>query len=243
LDQKPTERQNAGRYVEISLSIDVYFPQQPFNNRMLRDILDNSQASRLQLDLARKLKDHAHSGLIPLSNEEANYLDTLYDPIGIDYGNIRRDRVDETTRQRLVEARLGQGRFRYQVLEKWGQRCVVSGCAVEEILRASHIKPWRESNNDERLNPANGLLLTANLDALFDRHLISFENDGRMLVSLNISPTEREILEIPRNLRSDLVLGEQERHFLCQHRGMHEVANQRELLTSSAAERARYHAR
>jgi predicted restriction endonuclease len=140
---------------------------------VLNEILANRQSTQLEVDLAEKLKEYSQEGITPLNDDEAEYLDKLYDHVAIDLGKIRRDPcVDETTRQRLVEARLHQGRFRRQVLDKWQRRCVVSGCTLEDILRASHIKPWRDSNTDERLDPANGLLLTANLDALFDRYLI-----------------------------------------------------------------------
>ena len=52
-----------------------------------------------------------------------------------------------------------------------------------EHLIASHIKPWRESDNRERLFEGNGLLLTPTVDHLFDRGFISFENDGELLIS------------------------------------------------------------
>lgn len=90
---------------------------------------------------------------------------------------------DETTKKRLVEARLGQGEFREELLGTWDEKCVLTGCSFKPLLRASHIKPWRESNDKERLDPNNGLLLAAHIDALFDRFLISFSNDGALLVS------------------------------------------------------------
>ncbi len=52
-----------------------------------------------------------------------------------------------------------------------------------EHLRASHLKPWRDSDNEERLNGENGLLLTPTIDHLFDRGFISFENNGDLLIS------------------------------------------------------------
>lgn len=55
--------------------------------------------------------------------------------------------------------------------------------AKPEHLRASHCKPWRDSNNDERLDGENGLLLTPTIDHLFDRGFISFESNGDLLVS------------------------------------------------------------
>lgn len=52
--------------------------------------------------------------------------------------------------------------------QRWNGLCALTGCAISEILRACHIKPWKKSSNPERLNPANGFLLIAHVDALFD---------------------------------------------------------------------------
>jgi HNH endonuclease len=59
----------------------------------------------------------------------------------------------------LVESRLGQGRFRQDLLSLWSRQCAVTGLGVAELLRASHIKPWRSSDNVERLDQYNGVLL------------------------------------------------------------------------------------
>jgi hypothetical protein len=109
--------------------------------------------------------------------------------------------LSETERQQLVKARLGQGQFRDDVLTAYGRRCAVTGCDVEEVLRASHIKPWRDCNNKERLDPDNGLALIANLDALFDRHLITFSDDGRTVISCKISQSQILLLGPMNNLR------------------------------------------
>src|ERR1019366_6901961 len=74
--------------------------------------------------------------------------------------------IDSTTKRALFNARLGQGKFRTQVLESWGNCCSVTGSVVQPAIRASHIKPWRESSNAERLDRNNGLPLIASLDAL-----------------------------------------------------------------------------
>jgi hypothetical protein len=93
-------------------------------------------------------------------------------------------RLPQTTEvERTVVARVGQDLFRAALFDCWKGRCAVSGIALPALLRASHIKPWAVSNDVERLDVHNGLLLAAHWDALFDRGLISFENDGRMLVS------------------------------------------------------------
>lgn len=89
--------------------------------------------------------------------------------------------------QALVLARKGQGRFREQVIAQHCS-CIVTGISDTRILKASHIKPWRLcSTSTERLDPRNGLLLTPNMDQLFDRGLISFNDDGSIILSSTLS--------------------------------------------------------
>ena len=94
---------------------------------------------------------------------------------------------------RWLEPCVGQGAFRSAVLQLWNYRCAVTGSSILDAIRASHIKPWRDSKNEERLDPANGLPLVASLDALFDAGLISFEDSVRLLVSSELSRPEQEI--------------------------------------------------
>src|SRR5690606_4207277 len=88
----------------------------------------------------------------------------------------------KTEQVELRKSRLGQGRFRQQLI-RLRRRCYVSALSEQAVLRASHIKSWKDSNNLERLDPHNGLLLTPNYDTLFDAGFISFSDDGRILVS------------------------------------------------------------
>jgi predicted restriction endonuclease len=90
--------------------------------------------------------------------------------------------LDSTEKEALVLARRGQGLFRDRV-RRIESRCRVTGVERAEHLRASHIKPWRDSTNEERLSAENGLLLTPSIDHLFDRGFISFTDRGRLLVS------------------------------------------------------------
>ena len=101
---------------------------------------------------------------------------------------------DVTTREALANARVGQGAFRDQVLQIWGLRCCVTGSTTLDAIRASHIKPWRNSNDRERLDPYNGLSLIATLDALFDAGLIAFAPDGKLLISSRLDANEKELL-------------------------------------------------
>jgi HNH endonuclease/EVE domain len=133
-----------------------------------------------------------------------------------DVEEIRRRRdLGPTEREALVQARRGQGRFRQDLLQQWGG-CAVVGCTAPSVLRASHIKPWKKSSDIERLNAANGLLLSANLDALFNDGLITFGDDGQMLISDHLSTENRSLLALQGNLRR--VPTSQERAYLTFHR-------------------------
>jgi len=106
-----------------------------------------------------------------------------------DLDAIERDATTSpTVRLQLSNARIGQGAFRKRVLAM-EPACRVTNIAVPSLLRASHIKPWRESTNAERLDGANGLMLAPHIDLLFDRHLISFTDDGGLIVSKKIDPS------------------------------------------------------
>ena len=90
--------------------------------------------------------------------------------------------LDVTEREALVKSRRGQGLYR-QELMKVEKECRITHVDNPVYLIASHIKPWRHSDNDERLDGENGLLLCPNMDLLFDRGIISFENNGDVIVS------------------------------------------------------------
>lgn len=90
--------------------------------------------------------------------------------------------IPETEKRLLITARRGQGKFKQNV-SRIEHFCRVTRVDRPEHLIASHIKPWRESDNRERLFEGNGLLLTPTIDHLFDRGFISFENDGELLIS------------------------------------------------------------
>jgi putative restriction endonuclease len=90
--------------------------------------------------------------------------------------------LPETERQQLIYARVGQGRFRSLIFAR-ERACRVTLVDRPDHLVASHIRPWRHSDNDQRLDPENGLMLTPNVDHLFDRGFITFSADGRLVFS------------------------------------------------------------
>lgn len=86
--------------------------------------------------------------------------------------------------ERLVKQRIGQDIFRNALIAFWQGSCAVTGLAMLPLLRASHIKPWADcENNQERLDVFNGLLLAPHLDALFDGGWITFDDAGRLVKS------------------------------------------------------------
>jgi hypothetical protein len=95
---------------------------------------------------------------------------------------LSNNEIPETTRQALVLARRGQGLFKQNV-QRIERECRVTKIDRIEHLRASHCKPWRDSSNNERLDAENGLLLSPDVDHLFDRGFISFEDTGNVLIS------------------------------------------------------------
>jgi hypothetical protein len=90
--------------------------------------------------------------------------------------------IETAEKEQIIKARRGQGRFRENV-QNFEKACRVLGISNARFLIASHIKPWRVAMNTERLDGENGLLLSPNIDFLFDRGFISFADDGALLIS------------------------------------------------------------
>ena len=81
-------------------------------------------------------------------------------------------------------------------MDYWGSRCPLTGITEPALLRASHIVPWADSTDEQRLDVYNGLLLSALWDAAFDNGLVSFGDDGTVLVSPNLSGVARKALGV-----------------------------------------------
>ena len=100
--------------------------------------------------------------------------------------------VTDTERDYLVAARVGQGKFRRELLARFAGACPITGIKQDQLLLASHIKPWKVCNNAERLDPMNGILLSALADRLFDKGLVSFTTTGDVLVSRYLTADDRD---------------------------------------------------
>ena len=92
------------------------------------------------------------------------------------------------TRDTIVKQRVGQAYFRDAVLNVYGHRCCITGVNLENMLLASHIKPWAVSNpTTERTNPANGLCLNPFHDRAFDQGLITLSFDFKVIIGKALS--------------------------------------------------------
>jgi hypothetical protein len=130
---------------------------------------------------------------------------------------IRLDpRLDNTEKETLIKSRRGQGRFRKEVIRLLGsERCAVTGSSV--LLAAFHIKPWADCDNQQRLDPYNGFLLSPTYDKAFDYGYITFSDDGTIVVHDRLSDDDISRLGIRRDAR---INGLQEGHkmYLRYHR-------------------------
>lgn len=92
----------------------------------------------------------------------------------------------ETIKEAIVKIRIGQSGFRNKLL-KTQKKCLFTDVNKKELLLAGHVKPWSESTNLEQIDVNNGILLTPTFDKLFDKFLISFDENGSVMYSTNIT--------------------------------------------------------
>lgn len=127
------------------------------------------------------------------------------------------DIPENTEKQSFVKTRIRQGAFRKSVIHRWNYECAVTKFDDTRILIASHIVPWKDANDEERLDVDNGILLSPTYDALFDKHLISFDENGLIMLGYQISKSNYEKIGVKgTELITDLSDGNQ--NYLEQHR-------------------------
>jgi hypothetical protein len=119
---------------------------------------------------------------------------TIVADINSDYG------IPLTEKEAIVNSRVGQGLFRNRSIELW-KSCSVTEFSKQNILIASHIKPWKLSSNQERINPYNSLLLIPTLDKLFDKGYITFNPRGNIILSEKIDSIDWVKINVDDNLK------------------------------------------
>ena len=116
-------------------------------------------------------------------------------------------------KETVIKARIGQGIFRDWLIEYWGGECSVTGCNKISVLIASHIKPWKDCNNQEAIDVYNGLLLTPNIDKLFDKGLISFSDNGEIIISSQLNDKDIKTLGVRTDMKLNKIKNEHLEYF------------------------------
>ena len=112
-----------------------------------------------------------------------------------------------TAQEREIEIRVGQGKYRTELIKLW-VKCSVTKYSRTDFLVASHIKPWKESSNFERLDPYNGLLLMPNIDVLFDSGYIGFSNKGEIIISDLLDTIDKDKMGISESMKLHKIFNE-----------------------------------
>jgi hypothetical protein len=107
------------------------------------------------------------------------------------------ENIPEKYKESVLKTRVGQTYFRTSLLNKYNNKCALCGVEGEGLLIASHIKAWKDCVEGEHLDENNGLLLCPNHDKVFDRHLIAFDENGKILISPSVSDNNKMFLNLP----------------------------------------------
>lgn len=173
----------------------------------------NEQAKRLAIFQERNTKGKGmYSAALKLYGDFL--ADTTSNNVSEDIQKIEQDKsLTATEKAILVNTRVGQGQYRKDLIKYWGG-CSITGYQNHKFLIASHIKPWRDADNQERIDHYNGLLLLPNLDKAFDQGYISFTEQGRIQLSEQLEAPKT--LGVEQDMRITLIAQHQD--YLAYHR-------------------------
>jgi hypothetical protein len=163
-----------------------YNPGSSNNYQNVTDIPNIRLGQFPKLDSEQTVATRSFFGLVnpPMTDE-----DVVFDELDSAHERalLLRTMDGPLEKQQLVNARRGQGIFRSN-LEQIESHCRVTGLRSIRHLRASHIKPWRKSDDNEKIDGHNGLLLSPHVDHLFDRGWVKFNNEGVLIPSTKLEP-------------------------------------------------------
>ena len=166
--------------------------------------------------------DNRHQ-LKPLLNWIQTYNSIISDPEIIEIESLKI--IEGMEKEVLIKQRVNQSKIRQAALNKYGIKCCLCGVSQKELLVASHIKSWAESTGSEKGNIDNILIMCPNHDSLFDKHLISFESDGKILINKRIDNINKTMLNINTDMKLGIEISENLKQFLGYHRNIFENKN------------------
>lgn len=133
----------------------------------------------------------------------------------VDQEKIENDNLTETEKEHLVKVRIGHSNFKEGLIRR-ECKCMLCGVTDKRFLIASHIKPWSQSDNKERLDLDNGFLFCPNHDALFDKGFITFDAEGKIIISEQIDESTKALFNIREGIQIKVNNGQ--RNYLKWHR-------------------------
>ena len=129
--------------------------------------------------------------------------------------NLDTDKIYCTEREAIFKARIGQSEFRDKLIKKY-KKCCLCGIENKELLIASHLKPWRKSNDKEKLDINNGLLLCPTHDKLIDKGLITFSENGDIIISELLTDNDKKSVNVNKTMK--IKVNDKNRDYINYHR-------------------------
>ena len=161
----------------------------------LKKLLSNRQKPesdlKAYLNDMKYFRDFLKSQYNPITTEEIEKCSSVENLVGKE-------------KYALTKIRINQGAIRKNALKKYNSRCAICNMNAEELLIASHIKAWTDSTENEKGDVDNILLLCPNHDALFDKHYISFDAFGQIIISPQITSENQKLLNINTDMHIEL---------------------------------------
>lgn len=186
--------------LQISAGMFLYSFIKPGYDRVL-DLIQ-TDLEHIQLSFVRKVDDDFEEErfLLNMLEMPSSRFSSKIKELSQSWENVT-DHESETEAQAVISRRKGQEKYRQLQIELWDGKCALTGVGVLSLLNGSHAKAWQYSNDMERLDPYNGFLFEARIDRLFDKYLISFEDDGRIMISKRLDPDTRNALGLDESLK------------------------------------------
>lgn len=150
-----------------------------------------------------------------IENKAKQLMDAFNQSENADVKTDDLDSLEGEERNAVIKARVNHSVFRKRLLEKYSH-CVLCGVSHQSLLNASHIIPWSDCNGKDRTNVNNGLLLCSGHDRVFDRGYISFDEEGRIMISDELSAEDCLFTNINKNMRIEM--NDEMKHFMAYHR-------------------------
>lgn len=197
-------KKTSGDYVtRMKFLAHDYSLDETLTKESIDEILRQEDIKRLERSVytSKKSLSDFRAGLNKfLAFINSDYYKRIADSVVAEIKAVVNDKnIKVTEKDSIVKSRIGQGIFRKGLIEYW-HGCAISQCPLTWMLIASHIKPWRDADNQERLDTYNGLLLLPNYDKLFDLGYISFNPKGAIMYSRLLDKFDREAIGLTNDL-------------------------------------------